>query len=77
VQLAQSLPQAASRDAAVPPLAAQLESRLAALQSPASPLRGQRPRAAQLAEALGLPAQKSRARPEAAWVLPPTAQPPA
>jgi hypothetical protein len=67
---------AESRDAAVPLLAAELESRLEALRPPASPQRERSLRAAQLAEAPKLPAQKSWARRAAAWVGPPAAQPP-
>jgi hypothetical protein len=68
--------QAESRDAAAPQLAGELESRLEALRPPASPQRERSLRAAQLAEAPKLPAQKSWARREAAWVWPPAEQPP-
>jgi hypothetical protein len=68
--------QAESRDAAVPLLAAELESRLEALRPLASPQRERSLPDAQLAEAPKLPAQKSWARREAASALPPAAQPP-
>ena len=74
-QQAQLLQEVASRDAAVPQPAAQLESRLKAREPQVFPLREQPPQAAQAAGALGLQEQKSWARREAALVLPLAAQP--